>query len=222
MNIEIRNVNMNDNILENILIHMIDARLLCDYFMDRNNRSERGSCMYYASVLHSMLSENMPQFDWCLDGGWEIPSDDNGFVDEDNLPGGMIGDYSDEYESHFWVKCSDLNIICDTSSSQFGTGEIYITKADNPIYNANLDEMMIYEEIRYDSGLKPYNDNYINDIADPRKRFDAVLSKIFSLKNNREFQVWRENAIKNYQDDFNQYIKINKKIPSDYNTIKPF
>lgn len=206
MSIELRDVSVDEGVLKRVLGVMIEARLLCDYFMDNHNRSEHGSCMFYSSVLRDLLVESMPEYDWELDGGWSTNSgDENNYVDEDNLPGGMMADYSDEYESHYWVKCSQLGIICDTSSSQFGTDNVYVTSITDGIYNPNLDADIIDEEIKYDTSFKPYQNAEIDNIKDPEARFRFVYDKILRTRDETPFLTWKEEHKQDYIDDLNDY-----------------
>ena len=213
MSIDISNItnkNIEQELLKSILDTMIEARLLCDFYLDKLYKSSHGNCRIYSTILQHFLNKNHPEYQWDIQGGWERYIEEKNhpnYVDKDNSHGGMLSDFSEEYESHYWVHNKKLGIYLDTSGDQFGQSNILIVNDDDSLYNANLDEFHICDEVRYDT-TKEYSEkclSIIYDIKDPIKRFEKIFEEILKCENNHEYLKYKEKEMEDggYNDDIN-------------------
>lgn len=207
---KITNKNIEQELLKNILDTMLESRLLCDFYLDKLYKSSHGNCRIYSTVLQYYLNKNLSNYQWDIQGGWERNIEDKdrpNYVDEDNSHGGMFSDFNASYESHYWIHNKALGICLDTSGDQFGHANILIVNDDDSIYNANLDEFYISDEVRYDTTNEYSKEclSSIRDIKDPIARFNKIFEEILKCDGINEYIQYKEHEMEHegYNDDMN-------------------
>lgn len=191
-------------------IHMSLYQYLClDCATNYVNKCRLGSVF-----SHTILSDKYPEFDFVLNGGWEKDYKEfEGYIDTNNLPGGMLGEDFD-YHGHYWVESQKYGFIIDFTASQFGYSEVFITDNQDDCYISNLDKNRIYSEIRFMNmvPVNPYGvDKRTFEERGPEACFDIALNRLMRVYQSNPYNSKELNFIKN------QWINVFNKIECNHN-----